>query len=99
MSKALRKAIMHKSKFKNMYNEKKDRCKLGKFKKNNGIFVLRYFMELRKNIFFLKEDQGGPPVTLNDILKKSTYHPSIDKIRKTHERNKKFPVQKVTQNT
>ena len=30
MSKASRKAIMHKSKFKNMYNEKKDRCKLGK---------------------------------------------------------------------
>ena len=50
---------------------KKGRCKLGKLNKNNGIFVLHYFIELRKNIFFLKEDQGGPPVTLNDILKKS----------------------------
>ena len=52
-------------------------------------------MELRNNIFFLKEDQGGPAVTLNDILKKSIFHWSIDKIRKTYERNKKFPVQKV----
>ena len=59
--------------------------------------MLRYFMELRKNIFFLKEDQGGPPVTLNDILKKSIFHSSIDKIRKTYERNKKFLVQNVTQ--
>ena len=54
-------------------------------------------MELRKNIFFLKEDQGGPPVTLNDILKKSIFHSSIVKIRKAYERNKKFPVQNVTQ--
>ena len=30
MSKTLRKAIMHKSKLKNVYNKKKDRCKLGK---------------------------------------------------------------------
>ena len=59
--------------------------------------MLRYFIELRKNIFFLKEDQGGPPVTLNDILKKSIFHSSTDKIRKTYEKNKKFPVQKVTQ--
>ena len=54
-------------------------------------------MELRKNIFFLKDDQGDPPVTLNDIVKKSIFHSSFDKIRKTYERNKKFPVQKVTQ--
>ena len=31
----------------------------------------------------LKEDQGSPSVTLEEILKKITFHPSIDTIRKT----------------
>ena len=30
----------------------------------------------------LKEDQRSFPVSLNDILKKFIFHPSIDKIRK-----------------
>ena len=28
---------------------------------------------------------GSPPITLNDILEKFIFHPSIDKIRKTYE--------------
>ena len=31
----------------------------------------------------LKEDQGSPSVTLEEILKKIIFHPSIDTIRKT----------------
>ena len=31
----------------------------------------------------LKEDQGSPSVTLEEILKKNIFHPSIDTIRKT----------------
>ena len=47
MSKALRKAVMHRSKFKNI-------TKKGQIKqiiKNNGIFVSCYFRKLRKDIF------------------------------------------------
>ena len=33
MSKSLRKIIMHRSKLENVYNKKKDRCKLGKLSK------------------------------------------------------------------
>ena len=44
MSKALRKAIMHRSKLKTFITKKEH-------VKNNGIFVSRYFGELRKNIF------------------------------------------------
>ena len=38
----------------------------------------------------LKEDQGSPRVTLEYILKKFIFHPSIDKIKKTYESNKNF---------
>ena len=31
----------------------------------------------------LKENQGSPSVTLEEILKKNIFHPSIDTIRKT----------------
>ena len=44
----------------------------------------------------LKEDQGTPPINLEDILKKFIFHPSIDKIRKTYESNKFF-FQQVTE--
>ena len=47
------------------------------------------FMNITKSLK-LKEDQGSPSVILNDILKKFSFHKSIDKIRKTYERNKKF---------
>ena len=44
----------------------------------------------------LKDYQGSPPVTLNNILKKFVFHPSFDKIRKTYENNKKFSFQQVS---
>ena len=50
MSKALRKAIMHRSEFKNIYN-KKWQMQIGQIIKFNGIFVFRYFGELRKRLF------------------------------------------------
>ena len=45
----------------------------------------------------LKEDQGSPRVTLEDILKKFIFHPSIDKIKKIYESNKKLSFQQVTE--
>ena len=45
----------------------------------------------------LKEDQGSPPVTFNDILKKIIFQPSIDKIKKTYESNKMFSIKQVTE--
>ena len=45
----------------------------------------------------LKEDQGSSPVNLSDIIKKYTFHPSMDKIRKIYESNKKFSFQQVTE--
>ena len=56
----------------------------------------KFFINITKSLK-LKEDQGSPPVTLNNILKKFIFHPSIDKIRKTYENNKKFSFQQVTE--
>ena len=42
-----------------------------------------------------KEDQRSHPVILKDIPKKNN-SPSIDKIRKTYESNKKFSFEQVT---
>ena len=50
MSKAVRKAIMHRSKLKNIYNKKRTDLNWANYKKQR-IFVSRYFGELRKNIF------------------------------------------------
>ena len=47
MSKALRKAIVHRSKLKNKIRTDVNWANY----KNNGIFVSRYFGELRKTIF------------------------------------------------
>ena len=48
----------------------------------------KFFINITKSLN-LKKDQGSPPVTLNDILKKNIIHPSFDKIKKTYESNKK----------
>ena len=55
-----------------------------------------FFINITKSLK-LKEDQGSPPVTLNDILENLIFHPSIDKIRKTYESDKKFSFQQVTE--
>ena len=47
-----------------------------------------FFINITKSLNS-KEDQDSPPVTWEDILKKVIFHPSIDKIRKTYESNKK----------
>ena len=74
--------------------------------KGNGEFVSdekqlasitnKFFINITKSLN-LKEDQHNPLVTLNDILKKFIFHPSIDKITKTYESNKKFSFQQVTE--
>ena len=158
MSKALRKAIMHRSKLKNVYNKKRTDVNWANYKKQRNFCVTllrrtkkEYFQNLNvkdlsdnkkfwktikpyfsnkglnsnkmllkekgelvsdekqlasiMNKFFinitkslkLKEDLGSPPVTLNDILEKFIFHPSIDKIRKTYESDKKFSFQQVTE--
>ena len=56
----------------------------------------QFFINITKSLK-LKEDQGSPPVTLNDILENLIFHPSIDKIRKTYESDKKFSFQQVTE--
>ena len=56
----------------------------------------QFFINITKSLK-LKEDQGTPPVTLNDILEKFIFHPSIDKIRKTYESHRKFSFQQVTE--
>ena len=55
-----------------------------------------FFINITKSLK-LKEDLGSPPVTLNDILEKFIFHPSIDKITKTCESDKKFSFQQVTE--
>ena len=158
MSKALRKAIMHKSKLKNIYNKKRADVNWANYQKQRNFCVTllrrtkkEYFQNLNvkdlsdnkkfwkiikpyfsnkglnsnkmllkekgelvsdekqlasiMNKFFinitkslkLKEDLGSPPVTLNDILEKFIFHPSIDKITKTYESDKKFSFQQVTE--
>ena len=55
-----------------------------------------FFINITKSLK-LKEDQGSPPVTSNDILEKLIFHLSIDKIRKTYGSDKKFSFQQVTE--
>ena len=55
----------------------------------------KFSIDITKRIN-LKEDQGSPPATLEDILKKMIFTPSINKVRKTYESNKKFSFQQVT---
>ena len=55
----------------------------------------KFFFNVMKSLN-LKEDQGSSPVNLEDILKKISFHQSIDKIRKTYESNEKFSYQQVT---
>ena len=56
----------------------------------------KFFINITKSLK-LKEDLGSSPVTLNDILEKFILHPSIDKIRKTYESDKKFSFQQATE--
>ena len=158
MSKALRKAIMHKSKLKNIYNKKRADVNWANYQKQRNFCVTllrrtkkeyfqnlnvkdlsdnkkfwkaikpyfsnkglnsnkmllkekgelvsdekqlasimnRFFIIITKNVK-LKEDQGSPPVTLNDILKKFIFHLSNDKVRKACDSNKKFSFHGVTE--
>ena len=56
----------------------------------------KFFINITKSLK-LKEDLGSSPSTLNDILEKFILHPSIDKIRKTYESDKKVSFQQVTE--
>ena len=53
----------------------------------------KFFINITKSLN-LKEDQGSPPVILEDIYTKFIFHPSISKIRKLYENNKKFSFNK-----
>ena len=64
-------------------------------KRQLASIMKKFFINITK-ILNLKKDQRNPPVTLEDILKKIIFHPSIDKIRKTYESKKKFSFQQVT---
>ena len=74
----------------------KEKGKLVSDEKQLASIMNKFFNNIKKSLK-LKEDQGGPPVTLNDTLKNFIFHPSIDKIRKTFESNKQFSFQQVTE--
>ena len=74
----------------------KEKGELVSDEKQLASIMNKFFINITKSLK-LKEDLGSPPVTLNDILEKFIFHPSIDKIRKTYESNKKFSFQQVTE--
>ena len=74
----------------------KEKGELVSDEKQLASIMNKFFINTTKSLN-IKEDQGSPPVTLNDICKKFIFHPSIDKIRKTYESNKKFSFQQVTE--
>ena len=76
----------------------KEQGELVSYKKQLASIINKFFINITKRLN-LKEDhlkirsgllKGCPLVTLEDILKKFSFHPTIDKIRKTYELNKKF---------
>ena len=56
----------------------------------------KFFINVTESLK-LKEDLGSSPVTLNNILENFVLHPSIDKITKTYESDKKFFFRQVTE--
>ena len=74
----------------------KEKGELVSNEKQLASIMNNFFINITKSLK-LKEDQGSPLATLNDILEKLIFHPSIDKIRKTYESDKKFSFQQVTE--
>ena len=74
----------------------KEKGELVSNEKQLASIMNNFFINITKSLK-IKEDQGSPPVTLNDILENLIFHPSIDKIRKTYESDKKFSFQQVTE--
>ena len=74
----------------------KEKGELASDEKQLASIINKFFINITISLK-LKEDQSGPPVILDDILEKFIFHPSIDKIRKTYEINKKFSFQQVTE--
>ena len=74
----------------------KEKRELVSDEKQLASIMNKFFINITKSLK-LKEDLGSPPVTLNDILEKFIFHPSIDKITKTYESDKKFSFQQVTE--
>ena len=74
----------------------KEKGELVSDEKQLASIMNKFFINITKSLK-LKEDLGSPPVTLNDILEKFIFHPSIDKITKTYESDKKFSFQQVTE--
>ena len=74
----------------------KEKGELATDEKQLASIINKFFINIMISLK-LKEDQSDPPVILDDILEKFIFHPSIDKIRKTYESNKKFSFQQVTE--
>ena len=74
----------------------KEKGELVSDEKQLASIMNKFFINITKSLK-LKEDLGSSPVTLNDILEKFIFHPSIDKITKTYESDKKFSFQQVTE--
>ena len=82
MTNALGKAIMHRSKLKNIYHISR--------RNENGA---RYKKQRKKNT----ENFFGTTLTLNKILQNFQYYPSIKRIRETFNNNEKFSFTEVTE--
>ena len=67
----------------------KEKSELVSDEKQLASIIKKFFINITKSLN-LDEDHGSPPVTLEDILKKFIFHPSIDNIRKAYESNKKY---------
>ena len=44
---------------------------------------MKKFSSILQKSLYLKEDEGGPYITFDDVLKKIIFHLCTDKIRKT----------------
>ena len=74
----------------------KEKGELVSDEKQLGSIINKFFINITISLK-LKKGQGGPPIISDDIFEKFIFHPSIDKIRKTYESNKKFSFQQVTE--
>ena len=74
----------------------KEKGELVSDEKQLGSIINKFFINITISLK-LKEGQGGHPIISDGIFEKFIFHPSIDKIRKTYESNKKFSFQQVTE--
>ena len=74
----------------------KEKGQLATDKKQLVSIKNKFFINVTKTLN-LEKNQSTPPIALEEILKKFSFHTNIDKIRKTYESNNEFSFQQVTE--